>query len=147
MRPKRKGVGQAAKFALWVIGVGLLATASGDSNILESPATVECPADCDALFSKLVAGPDGRGKVQNVEVQVRGEPKSGTGMMAEWSWGALANVCLYLQKVYGEKSCEIVWDMPPEISAVPANPHKIVFEPARAWGDEDALCSCDTIDR
>lgn len=132
---------------MWITSVGLVATASGERNILESPASVECPKDCNALFSKLVAGPDGKGKVQNVEVQVRGEPKSGTGMMAEWSWGALADVCLYLQKVYGEKSCEIVWDMPREIQTVPANPHKIVFDPALASGDEDALCSCDTIDR
>ena len=141
-------LGVVAKLALWTAGVGLTATVSADRTILESPPrSVECPTDCEALFSKLTAEAEGTGKTQHVQVQVRGEPKSGTGMMAEWSWGALANTCLYLQKIYGEKSCEIVWEMPPEFPGVPANPHKIVFEPGRASGNEDAPCSCDTIDR
>lgn len=138
--------GRVANFALWTAGVGLAAAVSADRTTLESPS-VECPSDCETLFSKLTPGTEGKGKTQHVEVQVRGEPKSGTGMMAEWSWGALANSCLYLQKIYGEKSCEIVWVLPPEKPGVPGSPHKIVFEPRRALGDEDAPCSCDTVDR
>ncbi|CAN0305282.1 unnamed protein product, partial [Scytosiphon promiscuus] len=43
----------------------------------------ECPP-CEDLFLKLEAGADGR-LSQSIEMQERGEPKSGTGMMGIWA--------------------------------------------------------------
>lgn len=60
-----------------------------------------CPP-CDLLFSKL--GKAGRGikLSQNVQVQERGEPKSGTRIMYCWATAALIRACNYLQEKFGK---------------------------------------------
>lgn len=58
------------------------------------------PRRCDLLFSRLEDGPQGDSdaRVQHVEVQERGEPKSGTGMLFEWTTGDLVYSCMDLTK-------------------------------------------------
>lgn len=136
--------------------VGVTTTSASDTvpqqnvSFSRRPERETCPKDCELLFTKLEDRPhggNGRNKIQTVEVQVRGEPKSGTGMMAEWAWGALAHACIYLQRLYGKSSCRIVWEMDQEYPSSPHNPHKIIFEPRLAAEDDSAPCSCSTVDR
>lgn len=103
-----------------------------------------CPESCEDIFPLLQ--PAARGKVQDVEIHVRGEPKSGTGMLAEWAWDALAHVCLYLERLYGKSSCSIAWLTKPDHPSMPGYPHSIVFEPALGRNDSTPpLCPCDSI--
>ena len=62
-----------------------------------------CPP-CNILFGKLEK--TGRhGKLsQDVRVQERGEPKSGTGVMFYWATASLIHTCDYLQDVFGEET-------------------------------------------
>lgn len=100
----------------------------------------ECPTNCEALFGKLEdGGRGGRGKVQHVEVQERGEPKSGTGVMYEWATGAIAHSCIYLQRAYGKESCRIEWTF---------SNRTLIFEPHLAVNKETTPpCQCSTVDR
>lgn len=100
----------------------------------------DCPASCDLIFEKLGQGVHGKSEgrdVQHVEVQIRGEPKSGTTFMYEWGTGALSRTCLYLQNAYGKESCVM--------EARDGN-RTLLFEPALAAGGE-APCSCTTVER
>ncbi|CAN0161921.1 unnamed protein product [Ascophyllum nodosum] len=107
----------------------------------------ECPTNCEDLFSKLQDGPDGR-KTQSVRLQVRGEPKSGTGMTQEWSWGALAHSCLYLQRLYGRESCRILWRNETDSTHhFRLETHSILFEPDLAAHDTSKLCTCDSVEK
>lgn len=62
-----------------------------------------CPP-CELLFSKLER--TGRyGKLaQDIMVQERGEPKSGTGIMYSWALAALMHACDYLEELFGEET-------------------------------------------
>lgn len=64
------------------------------------PSELVCPP-CDILFTKLEPTGDGGKLVQDVKVQERGEPKSGTGFMFFWAGGTLVQTCRYLQMMYG----------------------------------------------
>lgn len=64
------------------------------------PSELVCP-QCDIFFSKLEPTGDGGKLVQDVKVQERGEPKSGTGFMFFWAGGTLVQTCRYLQMMYG----------------------------------------------
>ena len=66
-----------------------------------SAEEVVCPP-CDFLFSKLEPSENGGKLVQNVKIQERGEPKSGTGFMFSWAGGTLVRTCRYLQSAFGE---------------------------------------------
>lgn len=58
---------------------------------------------CEVLFSKLErTGVDGK-LSQDVRVQERGEPKSGTGVSYFWAAAALTHACDYLQELFGEE--------------------------------------------
>lgn len=67
---------------LWV----LAATATATPDFTDR---VEGCLPCEGLFSKLEAGPNGR-LSQVVEIQQRGEPKSGTTLMWAWARKTLA---------------------------------------------------------
>lgn len=70
-----------------------------------------CPP-CEFFFRKLKKNEDGTGKLsQNIRVQERGEPKSGTGMMYDWATGALDQTCNYLQRLYGEATCVLLFSV------------------------------------
>ncbi|CAM9643453.1 unnamed protein product [Scytosiphon promiscuus] len=98
-----------------------------------------CPP-CDGLFSKAQRTTGGK-RVQNVEIQLRGEPKSGTTMMYAWAVGALARTCEHLQATYGEESCR----MDPDLTVAIPGEATLTFEPS--WAAEDSSsCPCDTID-
>lgn len=100
-----------------------------------------CPRRCDLLFARLEDGPQGDSgaRVQHVEVQERGEPKSGTGMLFEWATGALAYSCIYLQKAYGRNSCRIEWN---------SYNRTLIFDPSLAALERrEPPCSCDNVER
>lgn len=62
-----------------------------------------CPP-CEMLFSKLErTGKNGK-LTQDVRVQERGEPKSGTGIIYSWTTAALINTYDYLQGLFGEEA-------------------------------------------
>lgn len=100
----------------------------------------DCPANCHDLFGKLDDWQSGsRGSVQHVEVQERGEPKSGTGFMYEWASGALGHSCAFLQRAYGKGSCRIEWVF---------TKRTLIFEPHMALSETDTPpCHCDGIER
>ena len=71
------------------------------SREVGSAEEVVCPP-CEFLFSKLEPSKSGGKLVQNVKIQERGEPKSGTGFMFSWAAGTLVRTCRYLQSAFGE---------------------------------------------
>lgn len=104
----------------------------------------ECPVSCESLFIKLQNGIE-RANNQTVHVQVRGEPKSGTGMVAEWAWGALAHSCLYFQRIYGKNSCRLEFPGRVSNTLVPHRHHSIVFQPDQAIHDDSKPpCTCNS---
>lgn len=60
-----------------------------------------CPS-CEQMFSKLSSTGISGKFVQDVKIQERGEPKSGTGFMFDWGAGALDHMCDYLKDAFGE---------------------------------------------
>lgn len=103
----------------------------------------ECPP-CDILFSRLQDSPDGT-RSQHVDMQVRGEAKSGTSFMFKWASEALKTACTYLKRSFGESSCQI------DEESVPGRPGvvgkiSLVFEPMKA-SRRDARCRCLDVDR
>lgn len=66
-----------------------------------------CPP-CELLFRKLEKSKKTGNMTQVVRVQERGEPKSGTSLMLDWATGALDQTCIYLQRLYGEASCDSI---------------------------------------
>lgn len=100
----------------------------------------ECPSKGDLIFRKLRDGEQGiagHKNVQHVEMQVRGEPKSGTTFMYQWGVGALFRTCLHLQNAYGKETCAIgsnKWNV------------TLSFDPSRAT-DGEASCVCDDVER
>lgn len=65
------------------------------------------------------------------------EPKSGTGLTGEWAWGAFTSICVYLQDLYGKRSCQVI-----RRNYV----KKIVFAPGPV-PDGNAPCSCSGVKR
>lgn len=63
---------------------------------------------CELIFGKLErTGRNGK-LVQDVRVQERGEPKSGTGLMYFWASAALRHACAYLQGMFGEETYALI---------------------------------------
>ena len=100
----------------------------------------ECPLHCEDLFSKLRDGPAGDGgKIQEVNISERGEPKTGTGFMTGEASEALAHFCHYLQRAYGQRACRV--EMPVNLV------RQLILEPQLGSGDDEGPCSCDIVDR
>lgn len=60
----------------------------------------KCPP-CELFFRKLEStGRNGK-LVQEVKVQQRGEPKSGTSFMYDWATATLLRTCDYLKYLFG----------------------------------------------
>lgn len=95
----------------------------------------ECPS-CEDLFSNLETGAEGR-LSQVVEIQERGEPKSGTGMMGIWARAALRSTCDFLSSTYGRETCHFTRV---------GNGTYLLFDP-QAPRHNNSTCPCDTIDR
>lgn len=106
----------------------------------------ECPS-CASLFTRLTTSDvDGR-KSQRVDVQVRGEPKSGTGFQYSWARSAVLLSCEYLKHNFGEESCTTTWtrDEHPEREDMAPTNLTLVFEPSLA--SSEAACPCPGIRR
>lgn len=74
------------------------------SENIEEP----CPP-CELLFSKLEkTGRHGK-LAQDVRVQERGEPKSGTGFMYFWASATFIHTCDYLRELFGEEPYSLVF--------------------------------------
>lgn len=100
-----------------------------------------CPR-CDMMFSKLETTADGK-RVQNVSIQERGEPKSGTTFMFQWARGALDRTCELLKSLYGEKTCRLEHEGP---LGFYLDPRELTFTFEPGLGDDDAPCSCTNVD-
>lgn len=100
----------------------------------------DCAAHRHAQFGKLDDGQSvSRGRVQHVEVQEGGEPKSGTGFMYEWTTGALRYSCMNLPRAYGKGSCQIEWDF---------TGRTLITEPHMDIGESSMPpCHCDGVGR
>lgn len=92
---------------------------------------------CEDLFSRLEVGPDGR-LSQVVEMQQRGEPKSGTTVMWTWARTTLDETCKFLGSMYGSETCKLV--------NVNGQSTQLEFTPQVA-GAVSRSCPCDTIQR
>ena len=69
-------------------------------------AEEECPP-CEMLFSKLErTGKNGK-LAQDVRVQERGEPKSGTGVLYFWTTASLLKTRDYLRGLFGERNAAL----------------------------------------
>ena len=90
---------------------------------------------CVDLFSRLEAGPDGR-LSQVVDMQQRGEPKSGTTMMGIRAKAILRHTCELLGEMYGSETCTF---------STTDKVHELLFVPELA--PADSACPCDEIDR
>lgn len=71
---------------------------------LEAEHIEEACPPCELLFSKLETTGRGKKLSQQVNVQQRGEPKSGTVIMYSWARAALIHACNYLKEHFGEES-------------------------------------------
>ncbi|CAM9579189.1 unnamed protein product [Scytosiphon promiscuus] len=100
---------------------------------------MQCPP-CGDLFSKAKTGADGK-KNQHVEIQLRGEPKSGTTMMYSWAVGTLARTCEHLQATFGRASCRV----DPDLTKALALTATLIFEPALVSGGDYSACPCDSV--
>lgn len=106
------------------------------------PYNNSCVA-CEELFIQLDYLPNGS-RIQNVEMQVRGEPKSGTSFMFKWACHALATACQYLRSLFGHDSCRI------EEADVLGKPGRLgkttlIFEPHK--GGIGGHCDCGRVQR
>lgn len=109
-----------------------------DSHFASSLAE-GCPETCSSLFGMLET-PDSGEKRQDVVIHQRGEPKSGTSFMSEWSYGSLKRACIFLIDLYGEKACRWQWDHDSLTIS-------ITFEPHHERVGQGARCQCDDVDR
>eukprot|EP00903_Cladosiphon_okamuranus_P005693 g5655.t1 len=98
LHPDKKERGSPWRF---VAGGNLNSTLEGQ----QQPAGA-CPA-CESMFGKL------DGKKQDVKLQLRGEPKSGTSFMYEWALNALMVTCARLDMLYGRDTCHVTWRRTP----------------------------------
>ena len=70
------------------------------SQVVIERSHEKCPP-CELFFRKLAeSGEDGK-LVQEVKVQQRGEPKSGTSFMYDWATATLLRTCDYLKYLFG----------------------------------------------
>ena len=85
---------------LFLAWIGLSSPISSIS-VVKQETTEWCPP-CENFFRKLEKD-EGQAKLtQVVRVQERGEPKSGTSILFDWSTGALVATCEHLKRFYGE---------------------------------------------
>ena len=89
---------------IWCISVMIAASLPflHVEKVKDEIADETCPP-CELLFRRLER-PGKEGKmIQDVKVQLRGEPMSGTGMPRDWATGALGHICDYLKRLFGEE--------------------------------------------
>ena len=82
----------------------VFSSTSNHQRVMEPEVITKLCPPCELFFTKLEkTGRDGK-LTQDVRVQERGEPKSGTGLLFFWGSAALMRTCDYLQELYGEKT-------------------------------------------
>lgn len=80
-------------------------------------------------------------KIQDVKVQERGEPKSGTSFSMEWAAETLYHTCDYLDGLYGNGSCQVSLMLDKSLRHI-----TMVFNP-RSGDQEDRTCECEEVKR
>eukprot|EP00752_Nemacystus_decipiens_P005100 g4628.t1 len=132
----------------WLRGTSSSGSRGAGGQHLPSLSTPQeagyCPP-CDALFSKLDGSPDAGRLVQRVEMQMRGEPKSGTTFMFHWAHGAMVHACDLLNLSFGSKSCRMS-DEGQDVTGTP-KPETVSLKFQPALGGEDARCPCPGVER
>ncbi|CAN0435948.1 unnamed protein product [Ectocarpus sp. 12 AP-2014] len=93
---------------------------------------------CEELFSKLQDAPDGK-LLQHSQLQIRGEPKSGTSFSYIWATRVLEHTCEHLRGMYGYESCRT------EDHGDRKNHLAMIFEPSLV--SSDAFCACEGVKR
>ena len=73
-------------------------------SAVKQEVTDELCLPCELFFRKLERAENGK-LSRTIKVQLRGEPKSGTGIMYDWATAALMRACDYLQVLFGEETC------------------------------------------
>lgn len=99
----------------------------------------ECPP-CELLFSKLETTAEGA-RVQHVEVQERGEPKSGTTFSMNRAGGLLVHACDYFNKSFGKESCAL------DVEGGNPSTFKVSFTFEPKLSTDNARCACNGVDR
>ncbi|CAM9983186.1 unnamed protein product [Ectocarpus sp. 12 AP-2014] len=92
---------------------------------------------CEELFSKLQGTPDGRLR-QHSQLQLRGEPKSGTSFVYQWARRVLEHTCEHLQAMYGSESCRT------ENISEDGKHMAMIFEPSPTSTSLN-LCACSSM--
>ncbi|CAM9695240.1 unnamed protein product, partial [Ectocarpus sp. 12 AP-2014] len=105
----------------------------------ETLGTGQC-LPCQGLFARLEEAPDGELQ-QSSQIELRGEPKSGTRFSWGWAHGLLEHTCEHLKHTYGDKTCRIERTR----DETHLTNLTLVFEPGLAGSD--GLCSCEGISR
>lgn len=113
----------------------VMTTTAAATVMTTTPYLVQGCLPCVDLFAKLEAGADGR-LSQAIDMQQRGEPKSGTTVMGSWATLALRGTCDFLGAMYGSETCSIT-----ESGALT----QLEFIPKLSRAA--STCSCDSIDR
>lgn len=125
----------------WLVVVGYRAVAW---LILDFSSAGPCPR-CNTVFS-MINTTNSEDRVKIVEIQQRGEPKSGTTFMYQWAHGALVHTCEYLRQWYGQDTCHLERSTP--IGRQKGFHEGIVlkFTPRRR-SVLRSRCPCDEVDR
>lgn len=100
-----------------------------------------CPP-CNVIFNKGKKTSSGENVIHDVRIRVRGEPKSGTTVILEWTSAALIHTCEYLNENFGENSCIVDIEMRSHKGVRFLHRCTILFEPK-----DDGRCACDNVDR
>ncbi|CAM9151152.1 unnamed protein product [Ectocarpus sp. 8 AP-2014] len=112
-----------------------------DNRRRETLETGQC-LPCEMLFARLEEAPDGK-LHQSSQIELRGEPKSGTTFSWSWASGILRHTCERLQDMYGFETCRMEYMSDKHTHR--RTLMRMVFEPGLARSDE--LCSCEGISR
>lgn len=114
-------------------------TRAADTGALARASLNQEPRDCpcDYIFTMLESTADGR-RVQAINVQERGEPKSGTSFMSMWVRLALDRTCDFLRRTYGEDTCHQELTGPRNLNV------NLTFDPR--GGNSESTCTCNDVD-
>ncbi|CAM9754327.1 unnamed protein product [Ectocarpus sp. 4 AP-2014] len=119
-------------------GLEIYSELIADTGPPETLGTGQC-LPCEGLFLRLEEALDGKLQ-QSSQIEMRGEPKSGTKLSWFWAAGLLTSTCEHLQNMYGVETCSIEY-----MDDGPSPDMRMVFEPSLARSDQ--ICSCEGISR
>lgn len=144
----RCGPANANAALLFTVGLILVLQLGWLGTPWRKPELQEGCPPCDLFFSRLDEQPGGlygKGRVQTVEMQMRGEPKTGTTFMFHWSHVLLVKTCEYLNGFFGVGSCKVEESGRDDTVLTKPQTYTLMFDPKLGGGD--GRCQCDGIKR